>query len=136
MTTFGKCAPPSATLEDAILDAIFTMIVISMVEVSTVPLRRGKAAAARPRAWPLSRLDGLQGSEWTTSPDHSVVSLDAVCSALLPFLDGDHDREALRQKLLAITQEGRIPLVDALKVAAKDHVILALDKLAAAGLLE
>ena len=68
----------------------------------------------------------------TTASCRSTLSAPLCCRSL----DGDHDREALRQKLLAITQEGPIPLVDALKAAAKDHVILALDKLAAAGLLE
>jgi hypothetical protein len=52
----------------------------------------------------------------------------------------------LQRKLLTIVQEGRVRLVDnatgtdlkddALKAAAKNHVSLALYKLAAAGLLE
>ena len=64
----------------------------------------------------------------------------------MPFLDGTHNRDALRRKLLAIVQEGRIRLLDkatgsdlkanALEAAAKEHVTLALDKLAAGGLLE
>ena len=75
----------------------------------------------------------------TTSPAHSVVQLDSTAPAT-------HDRNALREKLLAIVQEDRIRLVDkatgadlkanALKAAAKEHVTLALDKLAASGLLE
>ena len=74
------------------------------------------------------------------------MPLDAVCAAILPFLDGAHNRDASQRKLLAIVQEGRVRLVDnatgtdlkddALKAAAKEHVTLALDKLAAGGLLE
>ena len=134
-----------ADLDRAILDAVFKMIMVGLLDVSTVPLRT-KAAGSRPRAWQLSRLDALRGSSWTTSPAHNIVQLDAVCSALLPFLDGTHDRDALQGKLLTFVQEGRIRLVDTvtgadltpdrLKVAAKEHVTLALDKLAAGGLLE
>ena len=136
----------NAGLDDAILDAVFKLIILGLVEVSTVPLRPSKAAGARPRASPLSRLDALQGSGWTTSPAHSAIQLDAVCTALLPFLDGTHNRDALRQKLRAFVQEGRIRLVDkvtgtdlkgdSLELATKEHVTLALDRLAAAGLLE
>ena len=134
-----------ADLDSAILDAVFNMIVIGLLSVSTVPLRP-KAAGTKPRAWPLSRLDGLQGRSWTTSPAHSIVKLDPICTALLPILDGAHDRDALRQKLLATVQEGHIRLLDkvtgselqaqALQAAAEEHVTLALDKLAASGLLE
>ena len=113
--------------------------------MSTVPLRL-KTAGKRPRAWQLARFDALQKSNWTTSPAHNVVQLDAVCTALLPFLDGTHDRDALRRKLLDIVQEGGVRLVDeargsnlkakALQVVAMEHVTRALDKLAASGLLE
>jgi methyltransferase-like protein/2-polyprenyl-3-methyl-5-hydroxy-6-metoxy-1,4-benzoquinol methylase len=135
-----------ADLEDAILDAVFKMIVLGHVNLSTVPLRLGKAAGARPQAWPLSRHDALHGSSWTTNPAHNSVALDVVCTALLPFLDGSHDRDALRQKLLDITREGRIRLLDkstgrdlkddALEAAADEQVAVALNKLAAEGLLE
>ena len=81
-----------ADLDRAILDAVFKMIVVGLLDVSTVPLRPSKATGNRPRAWPLSRLDALQGICWTTSPAHSVVQLDPVCIALLPFLDGTRDR--------------------------------------------
>jgi methyltransferase-like protein len=143
----GRGAPyrAVANLEPAMLDAAFQMIIIGLLNVSTVPLRP-KAAGAKPRAWLLSRLDGLQGRSWTTSPAHSVVQLDAISTALLPFLDGTHNRDALRRKLLAIVQQGRIRLLDkatgtdlkanALKAAAEEHVTLALEKLAADGLLD
>jgi methyltransferase-like protein len=134
-----------ADLEGAILEVVFKAIVVGLVDVSTVPLRL-QAAGSRPRAWQLSRLDALQGNSWTTSPAHSMVSLDPVCIALLPFLDGTHNRNALRQKLLTTVRDGRIRLMDkatgadleadALKAAAAEHVTLALDKLAAGGVLE
>jgi methyltransferase-like protein len=132
-------------LEEAILDALFKMILVGLVDVSTVPLRLGKSPSARPKAWPLSRLDALQGSSWTTNLAHNIVSLDVVCTALLPFLDGTHDQDSLRRKLLDVTQEGRLRLVDqatgvdledaALETAANEHVTVAINKLAADGLL-
>ena len=143
----GRPTDPSAItdLDNAVLDVVFKMIVVGLLDVSTVPLRL-KTAGKRPRAWQLARLDALQKSNWTTNPAHNIVQLDAVCTALLPFLDGTHDRDALRRKLLCIVQEGVIRLVDqasganlngkALQVAAMEHVTLALDKLAANGLLE
>jgi methyltransferase-like protein len=146
----AEADPPNrraaADLEAAILDAVFGLIVVGLVEVSTVPLRPAKAAGDRPKAWPLSRFDGLERSNWTTSPAHNSVALDVVCTALLPFLDGTHDRDALRAKLLAAVEEGRIRLKDnatgaelmgeRLETAAAEHVTVALDKLASAGLLE
>jgi methyltransferase-like protein len=136
----------AADLECAILDAVFKSITLGFVDVSTVPFRPKKDAGNTPRAWPLSRFDGFERSEWTTSPIHNVVRLDVVCTALLPFLDGTHDRDALRAKLLAAVQEGRLSLEDRatgadlkgerLETAAAEHVALALDELASAGLLE
>lgn len=136
----------AADLDQAILGAVFKLILVGLVDVSTVPFRPSTAAGDRPRAWPLSRFDGLEQRNWTTSPAHNVVPLDVVCTALLPFLDGTHDRDALRAKLLMAMQDGRIRLQDnatgadlkgeRLAAATREHVTLALDKLASAGLLE
>jgi SAM-dependent methyltransferase len=136
----------TADLERALLDAVFKLIVFGLVDVSTAPMRPGNAAGDRPKAWSLSRLDGLEGNNWTTSPAHNFVALDVVCTALLPFLDGTHSRDDLRMKLLAAVDEGRIRFQDnttggelegeRLEAAAVEHVNLALNKMASAGLLE
>ena len=136
----------TSKLEPALLDAVFKLIVAGAVNVSTVPLPPSQTISDKPKAWPLSRLDGLERSNWTTSRAHSYVALDDVSVALLPFLDGTHDRQALQAKLLQEVQEGRVRLMDhasrrelegkELEAAAIEHVNLALDKLAAAGVLE
>ena len=142
----GNASNKHADLDRAILDAVFKMIVVGLVDVSTVPFRPSQATSGMPTAWPLSRLDGLQRSNWTTSPTHDVMPLDVVCTALLPFLDGTNDRDALRAKLLSAVQQGRIRLQDKatgadlkgerLEAATSEHITLALDKMASAGLFE
>src|SRR5262245_2282388 len=121
--------------ESTILDAVFTLMLAGLVDVSSVPLRASAAAASRPKpkAGRLARLDAQQGSAWTTDPAHDMVPLDAVCAVLLPFLDGLHDREALKTKLLAAAGEGRLRLDEA---TADAQVAAAIATLAAAALLE
>ena len=133
--------------EAALLDAVFKAILVGLVEISSVPLRLEPAAGAkpRPRAGRLARLDASQGTIWTTGPAHNVVPLDVVCALLLPLMDGAHDREALKNALLAAVREGRLRLTDkasgldlagsALDEAAAQHVAEAIDRLAAAGIL-
>ena len=134
--------------EGAILDAMYKAILAGLVDISTVPVRvsKGGGAKTKPKAWRLSRLDAQQGSTWTTDPAHNVVPLDAVAATLLPFLDGAHDRDALKAKLLAAVREGRLRLADkttgleptgqALEDAIDLHVTVAIDKLAASAVLE
>jgi len=134
--------------ERAILDTVFKMILAGLVDVSSVPLRVNKVSAGKPkpRAGRLPRLDAAQGSAWTTDPALNLVPLDPVCTTLLPFLDGAHDRDALKAKLLEAVRDGRLRLTEkatglqpsgpALEEAAGAHVTSAIEKLAAAAILE
>jgi methyltransferase-like protein len=134
--------------EESILDAVFKLAVIGLAEVSTIPLRVSKESGAKPkpRARRLPRLDAKQGQTWTTNIGHNTVPLDAVCVTLLPFLDGAHDRDALKAKLLAALREGRLQITDkatgvepvgpGLERAISDHVEGAIERLAAAAILE
>ncbi len=136
----------AGTQKSAILDAAFKLIIFGLIDISSVPLATNKNVSARPTARPLPRLDAKQSLNWTTGPDHRAVAIDVVAAALLPFLDGKHDHDALRAKLLEAVGEGRIRLTDrstglnldagAAETAAKEHVVQALDNLAAAGILE
>lgn len=136
----------ASNAESAILDAVFKMILVGLVDVSSVPMRASRAPGARPKAWPLARLDADQRNAWTTTPGGNTVPLDVVGWALLPFLDGAHDRAALTEKLVEAVRGGRIRLMDnatglelsaeGLAAAAGEHVTSALEKLAASGLLE
>jgi len=134
--------------EGVILDVIFKLMLAGLVEISSVPLRVSRAGVDRPKpkAARLARLDARQGSTWTTDPTHNIVPLDELCAALLPFLDGTHDRDALSARLLAAAREGRHRLTDkatgseptdqALEAAASAQVTRVIETLAAAALLE
>lgn len=118
-----------------ILDAVFKLMLAGLVEISSVPLRASGAAAGRPKpkAGRLARLDAQLGSAWTTDPAHNMVPLDEVCSVLLPFLDGTHDRDALKANLLAAARDGRLRLDEA---TADAQVAAAIETLGRAALLE
>ena len=133
--------------EASILDALFNMILSGLVSVSTVPVRVGRSSAAKPVAWSLARADAAANLTWTTNPRHESVNLDVVKLALLPYLDGSHDREMLAERLHAAVRERRIFMKDnktgqdiqdpaALGTAVREHVASAIDGLAATGLLE
>jgi SAM-dependent methyltransferase len=133
--------------EASILDALFKMVLAGLAAVSTVPVRVGRAANPRPVAWSLARADAAASLPWTTNPRHETVNLDVVRLALLPHLDGSHDRDMLAARLLAAVREGRIALRDnrtgqaiqepvALESAVREHVASTIDGLAAAALLE
>jgi SAM-dependent methyltransferase len=139
-TTKGKA------LENQILDAIFKMVLVGLVEVSTAARRVSSTPGPRPRVSPLVRLDGAERQSWTTGPAHQTVALDVVSMALVPHLDGTNDRAALVRHLGEAVREGRVRLIDnqtgtdlagpALAAALEEHVGLALGRLAKAGLLE
>jgi SAM-dependent methyltransferase len=134
--------------ERLLLDFVFKMILAGLVDISSVPLRINKVGASKPkpRARRLPRLDAEQGNAWTTDPALNLVPLDAVCATLLPFLDGAHDRDALKTKLLAAVRDGRLRLKNKttgleptgadLDAAADAHVGAVIGKLAAAAILE
>jgi methyltransferase-like protein len=145
----GSADSPGGTkgAEAAILDALFKMILAGLATVSTVPVRVGRSDAPRPVAWPLARADAAANQLWTVNPRHETVSLDVVKLALLPHLDGSHDRDMLAERLHAAVRERRIFIKDnqtglaieepaALEQAVREHVAGALDGLAAAALLE
>lgn len=132
-------------LEPMILDAVFKMILIGMLEISSVPVHAEGDPGMRPTASALARLDAQCNSGWTTSVNHGMLPLDVACTALLPYLDGQHDRDALRERLLAAVRDGRVRMFDtatnsdlqdaALAAAATEHVAAALGRLARGGIL-
>ncbi len=133
--------------EAAVRDALFKLILAGLATVSTVPVRIGKPDAPRPIATSLARADAAANQPWTVNPRHETVNLDVVKLALLPHLDGSHDRDRLAERLQAAVREGRIFLKDnktgldieepaALDRAVREHVGVALAGLAATGLLE
>lgn len=89
-------AAESAEVRDRILASLVRLIVAGLVDMSSLPVTTGRAAAARPVAWRVARQDQLASQPWVTSLRHMPVRLDAATSALLPLLDGSNDRAALR----------------------------------------
>lgn len=157
----ARCAPASATPEDLIANlssdgdgdpqdtadvmrALFNMVLAGIADVSTVPVAARPEVSAQPKATAIARSDAETGMTWTTNARHETVALDAVQRALLPHLDGTHDREALTGKLRELVASGGITfnrggttLTDASEIsnAIDEHVSRALDSFQRALLL-
>ncbi len=129
-----------------ILNVLFQLIVSGLAWPSSIPVRAGKANAQRPVAWPLARADAAAGWKSTTNLRHEAVPLDIITSELLPHLDGSHTRAMLGERLMNAIKAGRIRIQDpatnqvqtgsALEASVARHVDLAIERLAAAALLE
>ena len=95
----------------AVLDALFRMVNVGMIDFSTVPVRVGSASAERPVASAFARLDAIEGSTHTASLRHEAVGIDVPTRALLPLLDGTRDRAGLADGVLRIVAEGGLQLL-------------------------
>jgi SAM-dependent methyltransferase/methyltransferase-like protein len=142
-----SAGPPVTQAATRIADAVFKMVVGGLVAVSAEPVRTGRAAATTPKAWRVARIDAAAKRQSTTNLRHEVARFDVVSRALVPALDGNHDRAALQERLLRAVRGGEIRLVDnksgqpiaegaALTAAVAEHVDLALQRLADGALLE
>ena len=142
----GSSSSPTADADmDLLRDAVFKMVLIGMAEISSHLDRVAEVATSdTPTATLLSRADAAAARSWTTNPQHEIVPLSVVASALLPSLDGHHDRHALERKLAVYVGDGRILLqrdgqrlteAEELDGAIADHVTSALAQLSKAGLL-
>ena len=92
-------------------DTLLAMVLAGQASVSALPLQVGLASQVRPRAWFVARQEAASGQPWVTSLRHAAVPAHPLLKALLPYLDGTHDRSALRARLMAALQSGavRIP---------------------------
>ncbi len=86
-----------------IRQAVLALVLAGRVSVATEPLRVGRAAAERPRAWPVARAEAAAKQPWITGLHHAGLPLTPELAALLPLLDGSNDRPALRVALGAVT---------------------------------
>lgn len=82
-------------IRDRIGDVLLPMVLSGQASVSVLPLRVGHAADERPRAWAFARMKAASGQPWVTSLNHIGVPVYPVLGAVLPHLDGLHDRAAL-----------------------------------------
>lgn len=107
---------PRDQAADRITGSLLRVIVSKLASMSVTALKVGKAAAAKPMAWPIARHELNAGQAWTTSRRHMPLRLDALSAALVPELDGSKDRAELASHLLTLVEAGRLDaaLIDAM----------------------
>jgi len=146
--------PSSSTLDDcmgadtaeraAIGDALYNMLLVGMITVSSEPIDAGEVSD-HPIAITLARVDAAEGSGSTTNLRHESIALDAAMRALLPMLDGTRDHAALADGLTEETLAGRLgflregqPVTDPEEVTrtAREHLPALLTQLARSALLD
>ncbi len=140
-----RWADQPAAQEAAVLDALFRMANVGMIDFTTVPLRTGLATAERPVASAFARLDAIENSAYTASLRHEAINIDVPMRALLPLLDGTRDRAGLTDGVLRIVAEGGLQLLrdgrpvegdEARRKAAAEFVEATLKTLESSALLE
>ena len=103
-------------VQDAILricrDALAPLVLSGQASVSILPLHIGRAADARPRVWAFARMEAASGQPWVTSLCHVGVAVYPVLRALLPYLDGLHDRAALRRLFIDAMASGALEITE------------------------
>jgi SAM-dependent methyltransferase len=108
LTKLAEAYPSTQTLEELlgaqagdgeserkVLGMLLKMLGAEQATMSTLPLQAGRADAAKPRAWAISRMDAMAQQPWATSRHHQAIRLTPVLRALLPMLDGQTSRSAL-----------------------------------------
>jgi SAM-dependent methyltransferase len=148
LTTYPRSDPHDrAEIEARVRHAIFTMVLAGLASISVLPLRVGHAAHKQPRAWPLARREAASGQPWITSLSHVGVPAHPILLALLPHLDGAHDRTALQARLTDALRRGAVrvpelpsdqcpPSQERLNTIAEQYVERTLRYLARRALLE
>jgi hypothetical protein len=98
--------PERANAEARLLSALLRVSAAEHVSVSALPLRAGRASAARPAVWSLARMQADNGQDWASNLHHRAVALHPALRLLLPMLDGRHERVMLRDRLVAALASG------------------------------
>ncbi len=139
-----RWAADPAAQESAVMDALFRMANVGMIDFSTEPVRVGAAVAERPEAIAIARADAAAGLASTANLRHESVGIELPARTLLPLLDGSRDRPALVEAVLRMVADGAIhlnregkPILDDAdrRVAAAEHVETTLKALEAVALL-
>lgn len=113
LTLEALAAPGDADAEARVSAAVLDLVLrgqatASVEQASVEPGPAGPAAGRMPKAWRVARLEAAAGQPWITSLRHRAVPLRPVLAALLPYLDGGHDRAALRARLVAALASGAV----------------------------
>jgi methyltransferase-like protein/protein-L-isoaspartate O-methyltransferase len=80
---------------------------MQLIELMTYEPKLTPTPSARPQASRLARLQA-QTVPMVSNLRHEQVELDGLALAVLPLLDGQHDRAALLAKLLALVESGQL----------------------------
>jgi methyltransferase-like protein len=111
--------PSSSSLDDcvdadadtaeraALLDALYQMLLVGMVTLSSEPVEAG-TVTDRPKAIPLARVDAAEGAQATTNLRHETITLDPAARCLLPMLDGRTDHATLARRLAEEAAAGQL----------------------------
>ncbi len=127
-----------------VVNALFSMVLAGLADISTVAVAANSGIPERPDAGLLARDDAREGRTWTTNVRHETVPLNLVQRAILPLLDGAHDRAAIARSVQTMVADGQITfqrdgetLIDAehISAAIDDHVSSALTSFQRAALL-
>lgn len=104
-------ARDAETLAANILKAIsYSMRLVELhVDTPDFTLQAGQ----RPVASAVARLQAQEGSAKVASLRHERVKLDQISRYLLPYLDGNHDRAMLLDRLMILVEEGKIGVEEA-----------------------
>lgn len=85
--------PPAS--EGKALQVLTLLLISEQATASTVPLKVGRADAARPHAWAVARLEAAAGQPLVTGRHHAPVRLTPALAQLMPHLTGANDRTGL-----------------------------------------
>lgn len=91
-----------------IRQALSLLVAAGQAEISTLPLRVGRADADRPRAFAPARAEAGAGQIWITSLSHTAAPLKPGLAVLLPHLDGTSDRARLVGIFAAALARGEV----------------------------
>jgi SAM-dependent methyltransferase len=129
---------------EAIARAVFHLVVGGQATASTLPASAGRASAGQVRVWPVARLEAAAKQPWITSLNHLPVPLQHLPIALLPYLDGTRDGDALRPLIMRALLDGSIETEGGvsgrkpaqLQSEAEHYLLRALEQLQGQALLE
>ena len=88
--------------------ALLPLVMSGQASVSVLPLQVGRASDDWPKVWAFARMEAASGQPWITSLGHVGVPAYPVLRALLPYLDGLHDRAALRGLFIDAVASGAL----------------------------
>jgi hypothetical protein len=101
------CIPGPTT---PVRDALFTLLAAGQANISTVPLRTGRASVDCPCMWKLAQIEAEARQPWVTNLHHEPIALNDVAKALSPSLDGTRDRRSLASVLAGAARQGTVRL--------------------------